>query len=102
MPLSVLHGTEMWINRLKERLTESEWMVSEETHYQCNGIRLWALYVGAFAEQAEVASTGLCDSAAKQWSNSKFAAQAKVTGLVSWHQVRERLRGIIHTDVNEA
>jgi hypothetical protein len=55
MPLSVLDGNEMWINRLKERLTESKWMVSKEADYQCNGIRLWALYVGAFAEQAEVA-----------------------------------------------
>jgi hypothetical protein len=71
-------------------------MVSEEADYQCNGIRLWALYVGAFAEQAEVASTGLCDNAAKQWFNTKFAEQAKVMGLVSWQQVRERPLGITH------
>ena len=99
MRVSMYTGNEMRMSQLKEVLTESEWMVSDDVQRQYNGIRLWALYVGAYSEQAESLSTGFHDSAAKQWFNVRLARQANAMGLVSWQQVRERLLGVLHTDV---
>jgi hypothetical protein len=99
MRVSMYTGYEMQTSRLKEKLTESEWMVSDDVQRQYNGIRLWTLYVGAFGEQAEISSSGFHDSAAKQWFNVRLARHANAMGLKSWQQVRERLHGVLFTDV---
>ena len=57
--------------------------------------RLWALYVGAYAEWTT--ETKQIDPA-KGWFNSTFASQARSMSLLSWQAVREVLEGFLYGD----
>ena len=84
---------------LKEKMKESEWMVEDQTQDSYSGRRLWALYVGAYTEQQEVASVASRQPASSGWFNVRFARQARAMDLVTWQQVRERLLPFLYTDV---
>ena len=94
-------ATTMFTLTYRENMTKSEWMVSADAKSPCNNnnnnARLWALYVGAYLEQAEVARTG--DSADKEWFNVRLVSYARAMGLLTWEPLRERLLHFLHTDV---
>lgn len=58
---------------------------------------LFAVYVGAWAEQMKALGTGQTE-VEKQWFNSKFGAHASKMGLRTWEEVREVLIGFLHND----
>lgn len=88
------------MSRLKQVLTESEWMVSDEAQSKKYAtVRLWAIYVGAYQEHADVVDAGSHRSASGDWFNVELALQAKEMGLVTWEQVREPLLGFMHADM---
>lgn len=90
---------ELLMDRLKEKMTDSEWMVSKNAQGLYTCARLWALYVGAYLEQAQIAGPASPESISKDWFNVRLAQQAKAMGLVSWEQVHERLLRFLHADV---
>jgi hypothetical protein len=62
-------------------------------------LRLWALYVGATAEQAQVRpNLQLGGSAGPTWFNVRFAEQAKRMGLLSKPEIENVLRGFLYTE----
>jgi hypothetical protein len=84
------------MRRLNQALEESKWMAAEDCRYA--NVRLWALYVGAYQEQVDVADAGARRSAKGDWFNVELALLAKQMGLVSWERVREPLLGFLHAD----
>jgi hypothetical protein len=84
------------MRRLKQALEESQWMVAEDCRYA--NVRLWALYVGAYQEQVDVADTGEQRGAKGDFFNVELALLAKQMRLVSWEQVRQPLLGFLHAD----
>jgi hypothetical protein len=78
----------------KENMTSSEWMAREDLDNP--DARLWALYVGAYLEQAGDISS---ESADEGWYNVRLVRHARRMGLVTWEPVRGRLLSFLHTDV---
>jgi len=65
-------------------------------------LRLWALYVGATAEQAQVRpNPQLGSSAGPTWFNVRFAEQAKRMGLLSKPEIENVLRGFLYTELDQ-
>jgi hypothetical protein len=83
-------ANELLMSRLEDELEESKWMLAEEQERKYIRVRLWAIYVGAFLEQFDVAierRTNPFATASKQYFNVRFAEQARAIGFTTWQQV---------------
>jgi hypothetical protein len=79
------------LSRLRELLEQDQWNNEE----QYAKMKLMALLVGAWAEQARAIPTS---SPETEWFNIKLAAQTAKMGLQSWGEVREVLLGFNGND----
>lgn len=79
------------LSRLRELLEQDQW--NDEERYA--RMKLMALFVGAWAEQARAMPTS---SPEIEWFNIKLAAQAAKMDLRSWREVREVLLGFNYSD----
>jgi hypothetical protein len=71
-------------------------MQGEEECSRFQNARLWALYVGAQAEQMPLRNRPEPTTA---WFNTNFAVQARRMGLLSWQAVRVILERFIFSDL---
>jgi hypothetical protein len=98
----VFDANELLMSRLEDALEESKWMMAEEQQRKYIRVRLWAIYVGAYLEQVDVAierQTYPFATASKRYFNVQFAIQVQTMGFTTWQQVREILQSFLHTDV---
>ncbi|KIW92923.1 uncharacterized protein Z519_06772 [Cladophialophora bantiana CBS 173.52] len=58
--------------------------------------RLWALYVGALPEQADASKEVIPEA---QWFMLHLVKLASTLGIVSWHALRQVLRGFLYSDI---
>lgn len=80
------------LRRLRNLLEQDEWNLDQ--HYAL--MKLPALFVGAWAEQARAAAkNGIAEDG---WFNVRFAEQAARMGFETWGRVREVLLGFSYSD----
>lgn len=83
---------------LQLSLTQSELCSRGQDWLVNSGIRLWALHVGALAEQQGrhiMRSVSVADDG---WFTHEFITQAKAMGLREWSEIRGVLQGIVYSD----
>lgn len=99
-PFTTIFNTEI-ISALKKVLIQSD-LVSDGLDAMVNSrIRLWALYVGAFAEQhlGRVFEIRLPDLTLKnRWFTNELFLQAKRMNLLVWSDLRQVLQGFLYSD----
>ena len=79
------------------QLAQAHQTSDERTRYA--PLRLWALFVGAMAEQIPTRAVLEDESTTdKKWFTRKFGEQASVMGLVEWNSVRDVLSGFLYSD----
>jgi len=77
-------------------LTRMKELLEMDAKTQHSRMKLFALFVGAYAEQARVVTT--CEVPEKGWFNVNLATQAAKLGLWTWRDVREILLGFHYSD----
>ena len=82
--------------QLRLLLMQEEEKLSDQECSRFQNARLWALYVGAQAEQMPIRNRPEPITA---WFNTNFAVQARRMGLLSWQAVRVILEGFIFSDL---
>ncbi|RDW75544.1 hypothetical protein BP6252_06686 [Coleophoma cylindrospora] len=60
--------------------------------------RLWALYVGAIAEQAQDGFDGTEEKAHGNWHNIEFVQHAGLMGLYQWEEVEDKLKKFLYVE----
>ena len=96
----ILHGVRLYDRgeAMGQQLRE---MITAELHCrnfvldEFDNARLWALFVGAIAEQMPLRGRAEPTTA---WFNVNFAAMARRMGLLSWQSVRPRLEMFLYDD----
>jgi hypothetical protein len=86
---TIFHANRLILTRMKE-------LLELDATTQHPRMKLFALFVGAYAEQAQVVTT--CEVPEKGWFNVNLAAQAVKLGLWTWGDVREILLGFHYSD----
>lgn len=81
---------------LRTTLEQSDISSQRPTWTRYVHARLWAYYVGALDEQAEIASQS--DSCA-QWFSIRLCELAGALGLTTWVSLRGVLRGFLYSDI---
>lgn len=89
--VTIFNANPQILIRIRELLEQDEW--NDEERY--GRMKLSALFVGAWAEQAGATSTSHPET---EWFNIKLATQAAKMGLRSWEDVREVLLGFNYSD----
>ena len=91
----ILRASHMIAPRLRDALMASEEAPSDKERFA--GLRLWAMFVGAWAEQRESRAKNI-SGAQYGWFNVHFARQVKTLELRSWEEVRAILQNFLHFD----
>jgi hypothetical protein len=81
--------------RLLPRLRRILALDEEPTTNPYERVRLWALYVGALAEQRGSLLSPEIEE--KDWFTQNFVRQASKQGLYSWQDAEQVLRGFLHS-----
>ncbi len=80
---------------LQRAMEDSEQLSTEADRRKYMNARLWALYVGALAEQSHLKPG---HDSCKRWFNAHLAEQAIAMNLLTWGTVQHVLRGFLYND----